>query len=255
VTRRPYIATLTGFGLAAVLAACSSGPASTSASTSSSTSANGPAQNVAADRALAAAANLKLSDFPTGWTSNPSQNSVDANEKQLNEQLSSCLHISLALFKANDPASADSPEFDDSNGDTAQSSIDYQASESQLQTMISVVQGARFPSCMTATIKSLITNEFAHPSNPSSTLPAGATVGNVTFSPMSFPTYGDASSAFRMTVPISYRGLNFSGYFDIVFVKKGRAAISTQFFGSETPFDSSMEQQLTGLVVERTQPS
>jgi len=246
-----WLAVVSTLVLALGLSACSSATSRKGTATTTSISNPGPAQNVSADRALASAANLKLSDFPTGWTSNPSQNSVSANDKQLGDQLASCLHVGLGFFNANDPASVDSPEFDDSNGSTAQSSVDYQVSAARVQTMMGVVQGSKFPPCMTSALRGLVNSEIQHPSNPSDTLPAGATIGTVTFAPMSFPSYGDRSSAFRVTIPISFNGLTLSGYFDLIVVQKARAVISLQFFGNESPFDASMEQQLTGAVVGR----
>jgi hypothetical protein len=68
---------------------------------------------------------------------------------------------------------------------------------------------------------------------------------------MSFPSYGDQSIAYRVTIPISYKGLNPSFYIDIVAARKGRATTGLSFVGEVTPFDSSMEQQLTSLTVSR----
>lgn len=68
---------------------------------------------------------------------------------------------------------------------------------------------------------------------------------------MSFQSYGDQSVAYRVTVPFSYKGLSPDAYFDIVALQKGRSLAGLFFESTVTPFDSSMEEQLTGIVVGR----
>ena len=240
-------------GLVAAISACSTTPTNYPASTaggSTTSPSSGPQQNVAADKALAQMAILKLSDFPAGWTSNPSQSS-SSGDQQFGNDLDTCLHTSESILRTNgSPASADSPEFDDSNANTAESAVQYRASTANAQAVMKIVQQTNFPSCMTTAISKVITSAIQNPST-GSTLPAGASVGSVTFAAMSFPTYADASKAFRLTIPITYSGLTLSAYFDLILVEKGRVVVSMDFLGAGQPFDTAMEQQLTSLVVGR----
>jgi hypothetical protein len=68
---------------------------------------------------------------------------------------------------------------------------------------------------------------------------------------MSFPTIGDQSAAFRVTIPIAYSGLNIDGQIDMVAFKKGRAIALLVFTAFGTPFDSGMEVQLSNLTASR----
>ncbi len=68
---------------------------------------------------------------------------------------------------------------------------------------------------------------------------------------MSFPSFGAQSIAFRITVPITAKGLNVNVYLDAVAVRKGRAYTLLTFQRSSTPVSSSMEESLTALTVRR----
>src|SRR5436305_2369497 len=61
----------------------------------------------AADRAAAEKANLKATDFPSGWSSKPHEKLPD--EDTLNPDIASCLGISLASGRAT--AEVRSPDF------------------------------------------------------------------------------------------------------------------------------------------------
>jgi hypothetical protein len=234
------------FGLVGLAGCSSSSPTATSKST---TTTSGSPQNVASDKSLAVAANLKLSDFPDGWTSTP-QSSTSSGEQAIGTRLNSCLHTNLAIFDSKNPTAASSPSFGDSNNDTVASGADYLATASQAQSEMSVFTSSRFQSCMTTAMNALLNYELNN-AGSGSTLPAGVSFGQATVSQMSFQTYGDQSVAYRVTVPFSYKGLNPDVYVDIVAVQKGRALAALFFESTGTPFESSMEEQLTSVVVGR----
>jgi hypothetical protein len=237
---------------ALVTAGCASGsptPTGSPASKASVTTSL-PSPNVAADKALAEAAIFKLNDFPTGWTSKPSTPS--SSNEATDRQMSACLHTSVPyLDPSKTGASADSPDFSDSNSNEASNGVTYTASVSQARKQFAVVQSQSFPSCFESAINTLITSEIQHPSNPSDTLPQGASVGKTTVQPMSFPTIGDQSVAYRVTIPITYGGMSVDGQIDIVASQKGRAIALSEFTAFGTPFDSAMEVQLSTLTASR----
>jgi hypothetical protein len=69
---------------------------------------------------------------------------------------------------------------------------------------------------------------------------------------MSFPTIGDESIAYRVTVPINLKsGLSISVYYDHVTARKGRAGAELDFEGIGTPFPSDQAEHYTTLVVDR----
>jgi hypothetical protein len=237
--------------MAVVLAGCASSSSTNGTTTSSTTTTtSGPSQNVATDKALAVAANLKLSDFPAGWTSTPKSSMSTGPNGVEARTLTSCLHTNLSVF-SNSATRASSPKFTNSSGDTVSSSVNYLPVESQAQAEIAVLESPRFPSCFTTAVDALVKHEKNNRRNVESTLPAHISIGQPTAAQMSFRSFGDSSIANRVTVPVSDQGLSRNVYFDLIAVQEGRA-LAGLFFGSTlTPFDPSMEEQLTSAVVGR----
>ena len=241
---------LTTAACALLAAACTSkASTTTSSSAASSTSSSAVSQDVAADKALAQAALLKLSDFPTGWTSTPSTS--NQGSQAIDKQLMSCLHVSPQFLDSNNPTNVDSPDFSDANGNTASNSVTYEASASTVQSQFAILTSSTFVPCVQAAVNAEILYAIQHPSNPSDTVPSGLTFGNPTVAQMSFPTLGDQTVAYRVTVPIMYQGLSPDAYVDFVAIQKGRAVAVMTFEGVATPFDSSMAEQLSTLTVGR----
>jgi len=153
------------------------------------------------------------------------------------------------------PAEAQSPNFSDSDGNQASSDITFDATPAQVQDEFAVFRESQCPSCLQTALDAYITYELQHPSGSNGTVPQGVTVGKSSVAQMSFPSFGDQSIAFRLTIPISADGLNIDGYFDVVAIQQTRVAVSLQFFGVGAPFDANMEEQLTTLTVQRVASS
>jgi hypothetical protein len=242
-----------GVGLAAVLgmAACSSSSktdkstVTTAASTTTTVKSN---QNVAADQAAAQAAALKLSDFPSGWTSQPQ--SDDTENSTLQARLANCLGVSEAQFTS-PPAHYQSPDFSDSNDNTASSEVGYRATAAEQAPVFALFASPKTPGCFSEAVTAAVNQEAKHPSDPNNTLPPNLKFGTATVSPMSFPSYGDKSLAYRVKVPITYQGLSIDAYVDLVVAIKGRADVLMDFEATSNPFPTDQEQHYTGLVVSR----
>jgi hypothetical protein len=157
-----------------------------------------PAQNVEADKARAAAASLKLSDFPAGWTSSPS--TATNGPSGLKAQVAKCLGVSESNL-TDPPASYDSPDFNDPNNNTISDTVGYRATPADQDAPFAVVSSDKVPACLGTAFTKVINDAIKHPTNPSDTLPEGVTVGTPTVSPMSFPQFGDKSTAYRTTSP------------------------------------------------------
>jgi hypothetical protein len=213
------------------------------------TTTSGPAQDIAADKAAADAASLKLTDFPPGWTSTPSSSGPDV--PNVDTELTKCLGVSRADFPKSSPAKSESPDFSDSNNNTVSSAVGYQPEASRVQRALALFSDPKAPACLTTAVASIIDYSIHHPAKPSDTLPSGVTVGSATVAQMSFPAYGDKDAAYRVTVPVSIKSLTISFYLDLIVVGKGRADVEMFFQGIGTPFDTTSAQHYTGLVVDR----
>ncbi len=167
------------------------------------------------------------------------------------QQLADCLHTSEAVLNSGPGDSANSPNFKDSNGDSASNDVRYRGSVADASVEFAVLENPKLPPCLTSAVTEVIQYNLQHPESPGSTVPPNLTIGNATVAQMSFPSFGDQSIAFRVTIPVSYEGLSPSLYLDIVGVRKGRATTGLYFQGEGTPFDSTLEQQLTAVTVSR----
>lgn len=228
-------------------AACASG-ASSSASSSVPTVTSPGNANTAADKALAEQALLKLSDFPTGWTSKPSSS---GGSPDIYKRFASCLHTSLGLLTGTSPRGASSPDFSYTNQNSVSNRVGYESSPARVDEAMNVLREPQLPSCLESALNAYITYTIQHPTNPNSTLPSGVSVGNSTVAQMSFPNVGDQSIAYRVTVPVNANGLSIDIYVDLIAFVKGRAGVEMLFEAVGSPFDSSMEQQLTTLTEGR----
>ncbi len=235
--------------LVATLAAGCSGDSDDSGSEREPERATTTTQNVAADRAVAEQAVLKLSDFPPGWQAKPHEESPD--DPDLSRQLSECLRVDLSLLegKAND-ASTDSPDFESPDEEEVGSSVGLAPTSTKAQELFAIFERPETPGCLTKAVSQSIETALKKP-KPGQEIPAGVTVGQVSINRVSFPTIGDRTVAFRVTVPVRALGLALSVYADLVVALRGRAAALLSFTDFGSPFSTDQAQRFTKTVVDR----
>lgn len=81
--------------------------------------------------------------------------------------------------------------------------------------------------------------------------PNGVEVGDATLNELSFPSLGDESLAFRMTIPISASGMDFEAVIDFVGVRVGRAQTQLTSFGVGTQLPTDEFVRYAKLAVKR----
>lgn len=234
------------------LAACggSSGAPSGGSPTTAGSGSSGPqGQDVTADKAAAVAASLRLQDFPTGWTSSPSNSGP--NVPTADSELAKCLGVPVSELNHKGPADYDSPDFSDADGNTVSDSISYAATLEKIHHQYSLFAGPNVPGCLTTALKSYLDYVIKHPQSPSDSLPSGVTLGQATVARMSFPNYGDATTGYRVTIPISAQGQTFDVNVDLIVLTKGRVGVELDFIGTTSPFPADQEQHYAQLVVSR----
>jgi hypothetical protein len=208
-------------------------------------------QRTAADTALAQAANLKLSDFPSGWTSSP--NTPDTSGNAIEKQLADCLHTSIQIFEENakNPSRVESPNFSDPLGDEASSSITYEKSEAQVAQQMTIFNKSTLPTCMERAIGAVMKQAILKSGGATGGAASGVLVGQPVVSRLSFPALAQRSIAYETTVPITVRSLTVNSYIDFIALQRGNAGIFMDFLGVGTPFGSAQERHLTGVVLSR----
>jgi hypothetical protein len=197
---------------------------------------------------------LRLSDFPTGWTSKPHEEEENKSHPQIEQKLASCLGLSLSSLHLQErsPARVHSPDFhappsEPQGESTISNTVTYLPSTAEATARFGIFVAPKTPACLSTAMSEAIDYHFRHPSNPSNKLPSEVKLGEATLAQMSFPSFGDQSAAFRLSLPFTYKGLEPTVYFDIVALHKGRAIASLTFENVGTPADVATEEKLTAL--------
>lgn len=241
---------------------CSSSSKSSSSSSSSSgasgttaapaaTTAAPASSDVAHDKALGEAAILRLSDFPSGWTSTPA--TTDNSSAAEDQKLATCLGVSVSEINREGPADVKSPDFNEPAGSSgpgnAQVSggVGYEASADKINSSFKLFAGDKMAPCL----NSVLSQVFADAIKKSGGDTSQVTVGNSTVAKFDFPTVGDNTVAYRVTVPISAAGQSLTAYVDFVVATKGRAGFDESFENLGTPFSADLEGTLMRAVEGR----
>lgn len=238
---RPVIALIVAVTLTAACGGDSDSPESEALPGATST------QNIAADKAAAEQAVLRLSDFPPGWQAKPHEESPD--DPDLTRRLGECLRVDVSVLGDN-PASADSPDFESPDEQEVQSSVGFTATAAKAQELFAIFERPETPGCLSDAASKSIEDSLKSP-EPGEEVPAGVTVGKVSINRASFPAMGERTVAYRMTVPVRLGGLSLSVYSDLVLVLRGRGAALLSFFDFGSPFPTDQAQKFTKTVVDR----
>jgi len=244
MSRRQPIRTLgVACALVMVLGACGSSKKTASSSTTTTAAAKSGTTTTGAaatsgDKAKADAINLVAADFPSGWTSTPADNSSSSDNSD--KQLYAC--AGLTDRAAEGGVDVSSPDFSKGEFDSAGSEVQFVKSESEAQADLAVVKSDKFPTCLKQTFDQEMTKEAGS---------AGGTIGASSVTTLPAPSGTDGAAAFRMTVPISAVGQNLTFYIDFVLLLQKRAEVTVSLFSGTTPFDQSLEDTLTGKLVQR----
>lgn len=90
-----------------------------------------------------------------------------------------------------------------------------------------------------------------HPKSEADALPEGVTVGKPKVGQTSFPTIGDRTLAYRVTVPMQAKGLSIEVYVDLIMAAEGRATAQMTFQSVLSAPEPATEQHFTKTVVDR----
>jgi hypothetical protein len=205
----------------------------------------------AADKAAAEAAALKISDLPTGWTTQPEEDDPEVPDVQA--QLAKCLGVPVSELE-DGPSDYESPDFENTEDNTVSNSVGYETSPAEAQKQFDLFADPKAPGCMTTAFKEVMDYVLTHPASSEDSVPEGVKVGTPQVGQMSFPKIGDRLIAYRVTLPITADEFTIKAYLDLIVAIKGRAGISMTFAGFNEPFPSDDAQHLMSLVVNRVNP-
>jgi len=206
-----------------------------------------PGQDLAGDRALANHAVLTASDLPAGWKAGPHKASTDG--PNIDKLMSDCLQVSSALF-SDSTVKADSPDFTSPDGTQVHNSVSIEATVAQIQTPFAVFTRPEMVGCLQKAMTAELNYTFSHNINGSPP-PSDVTIGQATVEKQSFPTIGDGTVAYSVTIPMTAAGTHLNVYAYFVLIAKGRAGISLDVESIGSPFAIETTQQLATTVAGR----
>jgi hypothetical protein len=187
------------------------------------------------------------SDFPTGWTVSPSDNSNNNDNTPGLAQLAACLGVPKSVVNYN-PPQAYSPDFDQNKtGLSVYDDVEVFPSVTILNQQFGLYTGAKSPGCLAAafntpSVKAELAKSFG----------AGVTVGTITSSTGPRPAVKDEAAAIGVTIPILYNGTKETISVVMVFIVHAlRGAELTFTSASGLPFPAALATHLELVTNQR----
>src|SRR5262245_15586296 len=176
-----------------------------------------------ADEAAAKAMVPTQADFPAGWHPVPADDTsatAGPDDKALETDLATCLHVDPAVFVSGDDPGADSPTFTDANEAEVQVSAGMVATVDKAKSEFAIFSQAGAADCFAKAFTNAITRA-AQSGGPT----PGVTFGQVTATPVPLSGLGDEAVHYRITLPVSGRGQTITVTADLVIARRGRALV------------------------------
>jgi hypothetical protein len=242
-------------GVVLVLAAC--GDKSPSSSPATTADPRDPVQ-VAADKAAAQAAVLKISDLPIGWTAQPNADeaTVSVEQRSAEAQFADCAEVDPTVIGAgrDSPTRAKSDEFSDAQDHQVESSVTVVATTDAAKEQLNSIRKSTVPGCLAKFVDRAIRSSIENPKS-GETPPTGVTFGEAKVKTLDLTGVHAPSVAYRATVPVHAGGQAIDVNLDIVLALRGRTGISMTFTSFGTPFATDVEVALTNSVITRAPSS
>lgn len=172
-----------------------------------------------ADKKVAEAALLELSDFPVGWESAPADKS-DKDDKAGQRDIAKCMGVDVEALYPQVSAKAESPEFTSEEDETVSVNVTVDPTDETTIARFELGATDKFRECSADLVVKSMKETFDEVESE------GAEVGEVTLNAVSVGSFGDETVAFRMTIPYSYGGFNAEVTGTFVIVRVGRAQTS-----------------------------
>ena len=200
---------------------------------------SGGKADTATDQKKGGEINLKLGDFPSGWTNSPHKD--DPSGKALSTQLNGCLGIA-------DPSTRHTTEtFSDdfSQGQSqASSEVDFTKSSSEASSDFKAVSSAKAPGCIQQAFSDALKSQ-------AQSFP-GASIGEIKVNERPVAkNHGAKAIGYRATVSVTLSGQQLPVTADVALAQKGREEGTVTFTGLGTPVPDDLETKLVSTFESR----
>ena len=147
----------------------------------------------------------------------------------------------LGIERSGDRPEATSPRFTVGDAITqASSAVELAPDAATVDREFAAIDGPRFLDCAAQQLDRTIARESA-----------GVEFAPATAERLPFRSFGDGTSAVRMSTAVRAGDQQVPIYADLVFVRKGLAELSFSFINAGEPFAAALATELVGKVVAR----
>jgi hypothetical protein len=235
--RHAFSLSALGFVFLLLGAACGGGDETTTAggngSSATAASTTAPSETVVSTEdaeALSKSMLLRLTDFPTGWRADPS-----------NDDDEGCAGIEKLTDRYNVLGKAESDTFAKGDLTEAASSAGIFGEEAEARDALNYLEASFQDESFRKCIEDSVRKDAG----------SNVSVGDVRVGQLSFAALGDRSSAWEIVVPLEAEGVSVTLYVDAVFIRTGSALGIVFFSDAFDPFDEQMREDLARVVEER----
>jgi hypothetical protein len=203
------------------------------ASTATASRATTPTVDKEADQQIAAAALLKLSDFPPGWTASPREDDED------DDSLLNCGGLRDQWEKRS--GRAQTPDFAHGNEAEASNSVLIFPDDAPARAYIDAMTQQEVLDCITKGLQDSIEDTSSE----------DLEIGDVKTSQLRVPDRGDDSVGVRIEIPITAQSIDLTASADITLVRVGRALTAVVVYGIFSPVSDTERDRLGSVATDR----
>lgn len=178
---------------------------------------------------LATSMLLRLTDFPTGWRAQPSEDEEGcAGVEELTERYGALAKVDSDDFVHGEAAQVGSGSALFNDAETGREALNY---------LEGAIQSDEFEECL---------NDYL-----GEQADENVTFGDVQVGQVSFPSLGDRSSAWEVAIPVESQGFSLTAYVDAVYILDSNALSAVVFSDVGSPPDERLREDLSTLVAQR----
>jgi len=207
-------------------------PATTAGSSTTASTPTTPAVDNSADQAIADAGVLKLSDFPSGWSSKPADDTDDEDTLQ-------CGGYEDMRNKAT--ATADSPSFDQEDSSNLQQVVLVWPTEAEAREVMSLFSQQDFIDCVGDAYEDRLKKAYDEQGE-------GLKLGDVEVSTLRVEDHGDESTGIRVTTDVGKDSISVDVTADVNVLRVGRAVSLITALGAFSPVSET--DRMAGIVAD-----
>jgi hypothetical protein len=207
-------------------------PAATTAGSSTASTTTAPAVDNSADQAIADAGVLRLSDFPSGWTSKAAEDTDD-------EDTLDCGNYKDLRDKA--VATADSPAFDQEDNSNLRQVVLVWPTEADAREVMNLFSQQDFIDCVGDTYEDRLKKAYDEQGE-------GLKLGDVEVSTLRVEDHGDESTGIRVATEVGKDSISVDVTADVNILRVGRAVSLITALGAFSPVSET--DRMAGIVAD-----